>query len=147
MTTFHSLPLELRSMIYDHALHEDHDFFANGVPALFKVCPNITREIYSYRKTITTVCISPDTTGSLENEDLHQVKITKFKQKQNAKGLIVKFIILKRRSSRRMHDLSAGIFETMSDGFTAINVRIYAAGLSLAMNVETQVHKESQPPT
>ncbi|KAG9584036.1 hypothetical protein KCU78_g14049, partial [Aureobasidium melanogenum] len=108
-------------MIYDYALKEDHDVFADGAPALFKVCPNITKEIYSYRKIITTMSVDPDTRGLIENEDLHQAIISKFKQKQNAKGLVVKFISLQRRSSRKMYDLSAGIFEAMSDGFTALN--------------------------
>ncbi|KAG9737357.1 hypothetical protein KCU73_g10018, partial [Aureobasidium melanogenum] len=95
MTSFHSLPLELRSMVYDYALEQDHDFFADGVPALFKVCPHITKEIYSYRKTITTVCIDTKTPWPLENKDQQWYKITSFNQKQQTKGLVVRFIYLK----------------------------------------------------
>ncbi|CAD0094536.1 unnamed protein product [Aureobasidium mustum] len=143
MTSFYSLPIELRNAVYDYALQDDHDFFADGVPALFKVCPEITQEIYSYRKTITTISINVDTPGDIEDEDLHRAMITKFKQKQNTKGLVVKFIILQRRSSQRMHDPYASIFETLSDGFTGVNVRLHATMLRLALNVETEVHKEA----
>lgn len=142
MTNFHSLPLELRNIVYDYALQDDHDFFADGVPALFKVCPHITSEIYSYRKTVTTVSISPDTSGLIENEDLYRAAIAKFKQKQNTKGLVVKFVVL--RPSRKVDDLSAaGILETINAGFTGINVRLFAFELRVLMKVETEVHKES----
>lgn len=40
-------------MIYDYALEDDHDILANGLPTLLKVCPQITREMYSYRDIVT----------------------------------------------------------------------------------------------
>jgi hypothetical protein len=55
---FQSLPLELRNMIYDHVLSEPHDILKFGLPPLYKVHPSITKELYSYRKTITTVFIT-----------------------------------------------------------------------------------------
>jgi hypothetical protein len=62
MATFKSLPLEIRSMIYDHALSNDHSTSNHGIlPALYKVCPTITTELYSYHKTTLTVPITYDT--------------------------------------------------------------------------------------
>ncbi|THY44327.1 hypothetical protein D6C99_06802 [Aureobasidium pullulans] len=45
-------------MIYDHALEDDYDIFAKGVQAILKVCPEITREIYSYRRIYTTIIVT-----------------------------------------------------------------------------------------
>jgi hypothetical protein len=53
-----SLPLEIRNMIYDHVLSEPHDILTNGIPSLYKVHPAMTSELYTYRKTITTVSIT-----------------------------------------------------------------------------------------
>lgn len=141
MTNFRSLPLELRSIIYEYALQDNHDFFTDGVPALFKVCPHITREIYSYRKIVTTVSISSNTPGLIEKEDLHRAIITKFNQKQNTKGLLVKFVILK--PSRRMDRLTAVILEALDGGYAALGVRLFATELRMLMGVETEVYKES----
>lgn len=147
MATFHSLPLELRSMIYDYALHEDHDYLTNGVPALFKVCPNITKEIYSYRKTITTMSITAAAPWPpLESEDQHFGKITRFKQKQQTKGLVVKFRYLKSREqqvpSSGLPSFIASIRETLEGGHTVLRVVFYAMRLRLALNVETEVVDE-----
>ena len=57
-TGFRSLPLEVRNMIYDHALEDDYDIFTKGVQAILKVCPEITREIYSYRRIYTTIIVT-----------------------------------------------------------------------------------------
>ncbi|KAG9525686.1 hypothetical protein KCV07_g1051, partial [Aureobasidium melanogenum] len=143
MTSFHSLPLELRSMVYDYALEEDHDFFADGVPALFKVCPHITKEIYSYRKTITTVCIDTKTPWPLENKDQQWYKITSFNQKQQTKGLVVRFIYLRPCEqqvwSPGLPGLIASMRETLRDGHTAMRVMFYAMRLEFALEVETEV--------
>ncbi|KAI5256791.1 hypothetical protein E4T42_01486 [Aureobasidium subglaciale] len=56
-TGFLTLPLEIRNKIYDYALEEEHDYFVKGVPALLKISPSLTREIYYYRKIVTTLPI------------------------------------------------------------------------------------------
>ncbi|KAI4732288.1 hypothetical protein E4T50_17128 [Aureobasidium sp. EXF-12298] len=146
MTSFHSLPLELQSMIYDYALEEDHDFFADGVPALFKVCPNITKEIYSYRKTITTTNIDIKTPWPLENKDQQWCKITRFNQKQQIKGLVVRFRYLKPCEqqvwSPGLPGLIGSMRETLRDGRTAMRVMFYAIRLGIALDVETEVIDE-----
>lgn len=141
MTNFHSLSLELRNIIYDYTLQDNHDFFFDGVPALFKVCPHITKELYSYRKIITTVSINSSSPGSIENEDLYRATIIKFNQKINTKGLVVKFVIL--RPLRRMNGDPVGILKALDTGFAAVNVRLFAMELRLSMGVETEVYKES----
>ncbi|KAI4856449.1 hypothetical protein E4T45_02084 [Aureobasidium sp. EXF-8846] len=97
MATFKSLPLELRNMIYDYALSDSHDILTNGLPSLYKVHPSITRELYAYRKTITTVDIShsspyPGPSAS-EEPPLLQIKllalVKKFDEKTNVKGIVV----------------------------------------------------------
>jgi hypothetical protein len=55
---FTSLPLELRNIIYDHVLSDPHDILNFGIPPLYQVHPLITTELYSYRKTITTIFIT-----------------------------------------------------------------------------------------
>lgn len=146
MTTFHSLALELRSMIYDYALHEEHDYLTNGVPALFKVCPNITKEIYSYRKTVTTMSITASTPWLPENENQHWDKIARFKRKQQTKGLVVKFRCRKPREQQvpppGLPGFIACIRETLRGGHTVLRVVFYAMRLALALDVETEVIDE-----
>ncbi|KAH0371017.1 hypothetical protein KCU65_g2151, partial [Aureobasidium melanogenum] len=146
MTTSLYLPLELRSMVYDYALHEEHDYLTNGVPALFKVYPNITAELYSYRKTITTMNITTETPWPLEHEIQHFDKITRFKQKQYTKGLVVKFRCLKPRGqqvpSSGLPGFIASIRETLRGGHAVLRVLFYAMRLGLVLDVETEVIDE-----
>jgi hypothetical protein len=98
---FQSLPLELRNMIYDHILSEPHDILNFGIPPLYKVHPTITSELYSYRKTITTVSITHgfvypchEDTGT--SRPLIQVAllalVRRFEEnKEMAKGIVVVF--------------------------------------------------------
>lgn len=60
MTAFLSLPLELRNRIYDFALSDGHDVISDGTPPLYKVHPEITRELYSYRNFIIKVSLTQD---------------------------------------------------------------------------------------
>lgn len=60
MATFLSLPLELRNQIYDYALSDGHDIITDGMPALYKIHPAITRELYSYRDLIITIPITQE---------------------------------------------------------------------------------------
>ena len=142
----YSLPLELRNAVYDYALQDDHDFFADGVPALFKVCPEITREIYSYRKIITTTIINAHTPGPLETKDQNWDKITKFKQKKNTKGLVVKFRYLElceqRVLSSGLPDFIASIRSIMKNGCMVIKLQLYAMLLISALDVEAEVIDE-----
>lgn len=96
MTSFRSLPLELRNMIYDYALDDEHDIFADGLPALLKVCPEITREVYSYRNIVTTVIITNETPEPYEESAKPMLSryvdtIAKFNQKRCVKELVVRF--------------------------------------------------------
>jgi hypothetical protein len=99
MATFKFLPLELRNMIYDYALSTPHDIPTNGLPPLYKVHPAITKELYTYRKTVTTVRInrsSPYPASSPSEEPpLLQTRllalVNGFNEKANVKGIVVVF--------------------------------------------------------
>jgi hypothetical protein len=99
MATFKSLPLELRNMIYDLALSNPHDILTDGLPPLYKVHPSITKELYTYRKTITTVNISRSSPypaySASEEPPLLQIKlhalINRFNEKADVKGIVVVF--------------------------------------------------------
>jgi hypothetical protein len=76
-----------------------HDILTNGLPPLYKVRPSITKELNTYRKTITTVDISrsssyPAHTASEEPPHL-QIKllalINRFNEKTSVKGIMVVF--------------------------------------------------------
>lgn len=60
MATFTSLPLELRNQIYDYVLSDGHDILTDGMPALYKVHPDMTRELYSYRDFMIRVPITQE---------------------------------------------------------------------------------------
>lgn len=96
MTSFRSLPLELRNIIYDYALEDDHDIFTDGLPTLFSVCPHITGEIYSYRSIVTTVVITNETPEPYEESAKPMLSryvdaIAEFTQKSCIKELVVRF--------------------------------------------------------
>lgn len=86
-------------MIYDYALDDNHDIFADGLPALLKVCPQITREIYSYRDIVTTVIVTKETLAMTEEAGEALLSryiniITKFDQTKNTKKLVVRIRLL-----------------------------------------------------
>jgi hypothetical protein len=98
---FISLPLELRNMIYDHVLSDPHDILNFGIPPLYQVHPSITSELYSYRKTITTIFITygsvypchedAETPPPLIQVDLLAL-VRRFEEKKKmAKGIVVVF--------------------------------------------------------
>jgi len=60
MTTFLSLPLELRNRVYSYALSDGHDVIHDGLPSLYKVHPEITTELYSYRDLVIAISVLHD---------------------------------------------------------------------------------------
>lgn len=60
MKTFLSLPLELRNRVYDYALSDGHDVIHDGLPSLYKVHPEITTELYSYRDLVIAISVLHD---------------------------------------------------------------------------------------
>jgi hypothetical protein len=86
-------------MIYDHVLSDPHDILNFGIPPLYQVHPLITTELYSYRKTITTISIKSvypchEDTGT--SRPLIQVEllalVRKFEEKKEmAKGIVLVF--------------------------------------------------------
>ncbi|THY28169.1 hypothetical protein D6D01_03986 [Aureobasidium pullulans] len=88
-TGFRSSPLEVRNMIYDHALEDDYDIFTKGVQAILKLCPEITREIYSYRRIYTTIIVTafPQRMDPIQiNQMLSKAKM--FNMVEGRKGLV-----------------------------------------------------------
>ncbi|KER00572.1 hypothetical protein AUEXF2481DRAFT_24884 [Aureobasidium subglaciale EXF-2481] len=135
-TGFLTLPLEIRNKIYDYALEEEHDYFVKGVQALLKISPSLTREIYYYRKIVTTLPIlrtdyrqsrslatnpeqtaygtgfwSPRLDGILD-------KVKKFEEAKDRKGLVVRCGAVSRQSGRVYSTCRCGGFHSemgMSD--------------------------------
>ncbi|KAI5242220.1 hypothetical protein E4T43_04968 [Aureobasidium subglaciale] len=163
-TGFKSLALEIRNVIYEYALEEDHDIFVHGVPALLKVCPQITREIYSYRKIITTLCITnnhprpiyqqPFPTEVLSTRGFNM--ITKFNRTEDKKGLIVKFKPLVLSCSKDVDGLldatssaedehNRAVFDYFQNRMTLARARALAYALGVAAKpVETMVDKHCE---
>lgn len=120
-------------MIYDFALQDDHDIIANGVPALLKVCPQITREIYSYRDIVTTVVITNETPKTYEESGKSILAryfdaITKFAQIEDTKGLVI-------RIKRLVHD---GLVVTNASLYSIILNLDCIHGLDTPSKVKTQ---------
>ena len=90
-TGFRSLPLEVRNMIYDHTLEDDYDIFAKGVQAILKVCPEITREIYSYRRIYTTIIVT-EFPQRMDPFQINRIfgKAKRFNMVEGRKGLVVR---------------------------------------------------------
>ncbi|CAD0088690.1 unnamed protein product [Aureobasidium vineae] len=136
MTNIKSLPLELRSIIYDHALSDDHNIITDGIPALLKVCLEITREIYSNRKIVSTIHITHETTWSnVTDSPKHRCLdiMTRFNQKENAKGLLILFKPLTRGTTSRSD--AGGILDPLQrieDVFVGMRADLCCVSLSLA---------------
>ncbi|KAI5197725.1 hypothetical protein E4T39_07142 [Aureobasidium subglaciale] len=163
-TGFRSLALEIRNMIYEYALEEDHDFFIDGVPALLKVCPQITREIYSYRKIVTTLCITDKHPRPLYKQPFPTEvlptrafgMITKFNQVENRRGLIVKLKPLVLSCSKGVDGLldatwtaeekyNRAVFDYYQNQSTLARARALAYALEVAAKpVETMVDEECE---
>ncbi|KAI4718355.1 hypothetical protein E4T48_05438 [Aureobasidium sp. EXF-10727] len=128
MKNFNSLPLEVRNMIYDYALDPNHDIFTNGVPALLRVCPHLAREIYSYRKIVTTtyINVSDIHAWSEETEQKHYEMVARFERKENTKGMVVVF---ERYTREPEH------------GGLGMAVNMHAMSLTNEMGVETVVSR------
>ncbi|KAI5210339.1 hypothetical protein E4T38_01971 [Aureobasidium subglaciale] len=159
-TGFRSLALEIRNMIYEYALEEDHDIFVHGVPALLK----ITREVYSYRKIVTTLCIinnhprpiyrQPFPTEILSTRGFNM--ITKFNQTEDKKSLIVKFKPLVLSCSKDVnglldatssaeHEHNRAVFDYFQNRMTLARARALAYALGVAAKpVETMVDEHCE---
>ncbi|KAI5273479.1 hypothetical protein E4T47_03377 [Aureobasidium subglaciale] len=155
-TGFKSLALEIRNIIYEYALEEDHDIFLHGVPALLK--------IYSYRKIVTTLCITnnhprpiyqqPFPTEVLTTRGFDM--ITKFDQTGDKKGLIVKFKPLVLSCSKDVNGLldatssaedehSRAVFDYFQNRMTLARARALAYALGVAAKpVETMVDEHCE---
>lgn len=108
-------------MIYDYALEDDHDISAMGVPALFKVCPHITREIYYYRDIVTTIAITHEAPWpSEESGEARSFQMLdammKFNQMENTNRLLIR---------------SKSVATTINH-FTLIKAYFYAIALDVA---------------
>jgi hypothetical protein len=102
MATFNflPLPLELRNIIYDHVLRDSPDILTNGLPSLYKIHSSITKELYTYRKTLLTVKTTRSSrypcNFTSENPPQTQIKILALierfeEEKKEAKGIVVVF--------------------------------------------------------
>lgn len=97
-TSLFSLPLELRNQIYDYTLSDGHDIVHDGISALYKTHPAITRELYSYRDFPIRIPITQESTYNprpdrpqslLHTRLLGLVERFKAKNKQHRKLILV----------------------------------------------------------
>jgi hypothetical protein len=141
MTSFRSLPLELRNIIYDYALEDDHDIFTDGLPTLFSVCPHITREIYSYRSIVTTVVITNETPEPYEESAKSMLSryvdaIAEFTQKSCIKELVVRFKPMARPTTAAPDtDTIADLLQVMATRFSHYFVKRKADSYSIRLNL------------
>lgn len=139
MATFLSLPLELRNQIYGYVLSDGHDIIHNGLPSLYKVHPEITREIYSYRDFVIAILVHHDPPTADEPPPLLQTRlhnlINKFNAKfQEKKSLIVLLVAV--AETRTFADYpGCRCIETHSDKerSTCADYRINSYNLSTTM--------------
>ncbi|KAH0363890.1 hypothetical protein KCU65_g7120, partial [Aureobasidium melanogenum] len=88
---FFDLPLEIRIMVYEHTLQEEHHYFRDGVPGLLKTRLQITQEVYSLCEITTTVRSEVAPLYMIDLLDI-ETRVAKFKSRQGNKGIVVRLL-------------------------------------------------------
>jgi hypothetical protein len=88
---FFSLPLELRVMIYENVLQEEHHIFRDGVPGLLGTRLQITQEVYTLCKI--TVTVKSEVAPLYMNDlDVIKKRVDKFNTHEGNKGIAVRLL-------------------------------------------------------
>jgi hypothetical protein len=90
-TNFFDLPLEIRVMVYENFLQEEHHFFRDGVPDLLKTRLQITQEVYSLCTITTTVRSEAAPLYIIDLENIER-RVASFKSQQGNKGIVVRLL-------------------------------------------------------
>lgn len=86
-----SLPLEVRVMIYENVLQEEHHIFRDGVPGLLSTRLQITQEVYTLCRITATVRSEVAPLFMIDIDDIKR-RVDKFNTHEGNKGIAVRLL-------------------------------------------------------
>ncbi|KAH0335217.1 hypothetical protein KCU81_g9092, partial [Aureobasidium melanogenum] len=129
---FFDLPLEIRVMVYENILQEEHHFFRDGVPGLLKTRLQITQEVYSLCKITATVRSEVAPLYMIDLLDI-ETRVAKFKSRQGNKGIVVRLLCRPELPSDFMTSMEHDILTKAMGINTTI---VYTRGDAYAIHVQ-----------